>query len=577
MQNPVATYANPLSTGANVQDATTYKGKIDGACAVFTRLADAFAAHANSTPDMRVYLDPGHIFTGTGLTEIGADTLGTVTNGSTSVSITGSVIGISGTMLVSGPGIPAGTTATISGSTVTLSAAAAGLITSPQTSAPLRFMQRTAAITAPVSNSRIDRIVVDRITGAVSVITGTPGATPTVPTLTTGVIPVAQVLLTSSTTAISNSMISDERDTTTLGLVGSNQVGIASATTTDLGSTKTSNISVTGTTTITGFGSSASTDQPLYVVTFAASLLLTYNGTSLKLPGAANIKTQAGDNATMLYLGSGNWQCLDYQRTNGQAVAIFAAETSIASASTTDLGSSNGNLINVTGTTTITSLGTSAVTANPIYITRFTGALLLTNSSSLIMPGGANYTTAAGDTFQWKFEGSGVWRCIGYCLASGKALAGGIPAANTVTTLVTTVGTTSSTTGVMGGAALYLTPNDTGQVEVHFEGEFSNNSGGFTLSWQIYYGTATFSGGYSGAPSNGAAITGTAVGRLANPMLYNNGFYPTTGPLTYIITGLTPGQPYWFDFMQKTSSNNGGGGSGTVSIINLYGSAKEVK
>ncbi len=423
MQNPVATFAKPFSTGANSQDPTTYKGNIDGDMAVLMRLADAFAPHANSTPDMRAYLDPGHVFTGTTLTEVGADTTGTVTNASTSVAITGSTAGISGTMLVSGPGIPANTTATIAGSTVTLSQAASGLAVSPQTNAPLRFMQRTGVITAPGSNSRIDRVVVDRITGVASVITGTPGVTPAVPALTAGVAPIAQILLTSATTAITNSLIYDERDLSGIGIPGASQVTLASATTTDLGTTKSNNVLVSGTTTITGLGSSATTDSPIYTVTFSGSLTLTHNGSSLELPGAANIKTQALDNMTALYLGSGNWQVLDYQRANGQAVSLFATETTIASATTTDVGSSNGNLVNITGTTTITGLGSSAVTANPIYVTRFTGALILThNASSLIMPGAANYTTVAGDTFYWKYEGSGNWRCVGYCLASGQAL-----------------------------------------------------------------------------------------------------------------------------------------------------------
>ena len=312
-QNPVATFAKTFSTGANVQDPTTYKNTIDGDMAVLARLGDAFSAHANSTPDMRVYLNPGHIFSGSALTEIGAYTAGTVTSGSPTVTITGSVAGISGTMLVSGPGIPAATTATISGNTVTLSANA----TATQTAAPLVFMQRSAAITAPGSNSRIDRIVADRMTGAVSIITGTPGTTPAAPALTSGVIPIAQVLITSSTTAITNSMITDERDTALLGCLASGQVSIASATTTDLGTTKSDNVLITGTTTITGFGSSASLDAPLYAVTFAAALTLTYNATSLIIPGAANITTAAGDTMIAEYLGSGNWKVWSYFKLSG--------------------------------------------------------------------------------------------------------------------------------------------------------------------------------------------------------------------------------------------------------------------
>lgn len=90
------------------------------------------------------------------------------------------------------------------------------------------------------------------------------------------------------------------------------QVSIASATTTDLGTVLTRNALVTGTTAVTSFGSSASVNSPIYQVTFAAALTLTYNATSLITPSAGNIYTQAGDNAVMLYLGSGNWQVLSY-------------------------------------------------------------------------------------------------------------------------------------------------------------------------------------------------------------------------------------------------------------------------
>jgi hypothetical protein len=72
-------------------------------------------------------------------------------------------------------------------------------------------IQTTGTITAPVGNPRIDRIVVDAITGAVSVITGTPAGSPTAPAITAGKLPVAQVLLQTSSTTITNSMITDER------------------------------------------------------------------------------------------------------------------------------------------------------------------------------------------------------------------------------------------------------------------------------------------------------------------------------------------------------------------------------
>jgi hypothetical protein len=70
-------------------------------------------------------------------------------------------------------------------------------------------------------------------------------------------------------------------------------------------------------------------------------------------------------------------------------------ETDLASAATTDIGLQNTNFLRVTGTTTITSFGTNY---NGPRFLRFAGALTLTNSATLILPGAANITTVAGDT-----------------------------------------------------------------------------------------------------------------------------------------------------------------------------------
>lgn len=88
---------------------------------------------------------------------------------------------------------------------------------------------------------------------------------------------------------------------------------ISSATTTDLGSSPESAITISGTTTITGLGSSAPNGAVKFVE-FSGALTLTHNGTSLIIPGAANIITAAGDCATVRHEGSGNWRVLHYTR-----------------------------------------------------------------------------------------------------------------------------------------------------------------------------------------------------------------------------------------------------------------------
>lgn len=92
----------------------------------------------------------------------------------------------------------------------------------------------------------------------------------------------------------------------------------------------------------------------------------------------------------------------------------------IASASTTNIGAAGTATIqSITGTTTIASFGTPP-NGNDIRFVNFTGVLTLThNATSLILPGGTNITTAAGDCAIFIHEGSGNWRCWEYSRAAG--------------------------------------------------------------------------------------------------------------------------------------------------------------
>lgn len=93
--------------------------------------------------------------------------------------------------------------------------------------------------------------------------------------------------------------------------------------------------------------------------------------------------------------------------------AALAGDGTIASATTTDLSTVNDGDITVTGTTTITGLGT--LTAGIKKVLTFSGALTLThNATSLILPGAANITTAAGDVAIMRSLGSGNWKCIAF-------------------------------------------------------------------------------------------------------------------------------------------------------------------
>lgn len=116
------------------------------------------------------------------------------------------------------------------------------------------------------------------------------------------------------------------------------------------------------------------------------------------------------------------------QRTGDSMTGALneAVMLTLASAATTDIGAQNSNTLSITGSTTITSLGTA--TAGVIRRLVFANSLTLThNATSLILPGGASITTAAGDVAQMLSLGAGNWRCVQYEKASGGAIAPGVP------------------------------------------------------------------------------------------------------------------------------------------------------
>lgn len=110
----------------------------------------------------------------------------------------------------------------------------------------------------------------------------------------------------------------------------------------------------------------------------------------------------------------------------------------IASAATTDLSAATGPIVDVTGTGTITALGTA--TAGVRRTVRCTGACLWThNATSLILPGSVNFQAAANDTLEFESLGSGNWVCLWIKKQSGLVLTSSLAtAAQAVDTTDTT-------------------------------------------------------------------------------------------------------------------------------------------
>ncbi len=105
----------------------------------------------------------------------------------------------------------------------------------------------------------------------------------------------------------------------------------------------------------------------------------------------------------------------DLNQAIRQLIAYLAnrPEVTIVSSATPNVLAADSESVAISGTTTITSLGTGA---NRLRFVRFTGALTLThNATSLILPaGGANITTAAGDTMIVQSDGSSNARVLVY-------------------------------------------------------------------------------------------------------------------------------------------------------------------
>jgi len=82
----------------------------------------------------------------------------------------------------------------------------------------------------------------------------------------------------------------------------------------------------------------------------------------------------------------------------------------------------DGNYFDVTGTTTVTSINTTGGAGTLIKL-HFDAILILTHhATDLILPGGANITTAAGDEAEFVEYASGDYRCTSYTKADGRAL-----------------------------------------------------------------------------------------------------------------------------------------------------------
>lgn len=146
----------------------------------------------------------------------------------------------------------------------------------------------------------------------------------------------------------------------------------------------------------------------------------------------------------------------------------------LASAATTDIGAQLTTVLNITGTTTITSFGTNY---NGPRFVRFAGALTLTHGAALVLPGAANITTAAGDAAIVVPLGTPAsgWRVVAYQRGASLPVSGSDLQSQTYTAF-TTAGTAPAFTLTPSPAIAAYAANQRFRVAFNAGGTTGSNT-----------------------------------------------------------------------------------------------------
>lgn len=191
----------------------------------------------------------------------------------------------------------------------------------------------------------------------------------------------------------------------------------------------------------------------------------------------------------------------------------------LASASTVDLGTADAEHVQITGTATIASFGTSV--AGLIRECRFTSALTITASSNIVTPNSADIAVAAGDVLTFRSMGAGVWRLVAGTSATKLATARAFNLAGVVTatgvnfdgtgnvTLTTTIADgalsiakTSGLQGALNAKANVIAPDlSNNQASASASPSFTASGGGVSPS--IAFLPRSFAGAFNSIIQNG--------------------------------------------------------------------------
>lgn len=173
--------------------------------------------------------------------------------------------------------------------------------------------------------------------------------------------------------------------------------------------------------------------------------------------------------------------------------------SAVASAATTNIWGTAGDFVHVTGTTTITSLGTAPYAGAERTVV-FDGALTLThNGTTLVLPGSANITTAANDRMTVRADTTDNMIITHYTRANAT------PHGKQPTRQVFT-----------SGSGTYTTPTGATRINVRMVGGGGGGSGrdanNGSTGGNTTFSTLTASGGAGGTQGGAGGAGGAAAG-----------------------------------------------------------------
>lgn len=321
---------------------------------------------------------------------------------------------------------------------------------------------------------------------------------------------------------------------------------------------------------------------------------LNVNGT-----GAKNIfrRTPSGKEAlTGGEIQSGSQYVVSYDGTQFEIQGPsaeqggYGARSVVVSATTTDLGTAPTHNIVITGTTTITSFGTSASPTYPMYALTFNSAgLQITGGANLVLPtGAASITTLANDTAIVQVAPGGtVWYFMSYQRSSGLSVA--LPTAPTKQYLLSGTGATYTTpTGARsihvlfcggggGGGAIATNSGVTGTTSTFNSVNAVGGTGGLVGTAGVAVGGAGGTGGTGTASqrwtgstggSGGGNISGFPAGASGAPGIFGTG--AGLGGGVAATSGNGGNAP------ANTCAGGGGGGGAQNSPVGAGGGAGEL-